>query len=99
MNDKPTVSWYHGSPFDLEIIASRECVTGSKDLAAQYALGKIPGSKGYGHPPGWIYELAVTEDDIQSDGINHILTHDMRPVGRCRAVDHKCKSASENLGF
>jgi hypothetical protein len=97
MKTKPTALWYHGSPIELDIVQAGECIS-DKDSAALFALGKVPSSKNYAQPPGWIYELRLTADQIRIDGIDHRLTEDVRPEAKTFALDHKRKSPRDHLG-
>jgi hypothetical protein len=91
------ITVYHGSTETLAFIAKGECVSGSPDYPQRFALGKIPGSKGYGRPAGWIYELRVSKAQITQTGPDTILNDDVIPSRRFPPSEFKPKSAAELL--
>jgi hypothetical protein len=89
---------YHGSPEDLIFVAKGQGIFGTPDAARPFALGHIPGSKGYGKPEGWIYELSVGPSQFSRQGIDCVLTEDVVTDRRFRPSKCTTKSPSELLG-
>ena len=91
------ITVYHGSTENLEIVGRGHCVSATPDYPQKFALGKIPGSKGYAKSPGWIYVLQVRPDQLEKQGLDYILTEDIVPTDKIDPLKFKAKSATEVL--
>ena len=95
--DSDTLTVYHGSTENLTIIGKGHCVCATADYPLRFALGKIPGSKGYGQNPGWIYVLRVRSEQIEKSDLDYVLLEDITPEQKLEPSAFKPKTAVELL--